>query len=75
MAQYPNYVNLRDVFEQNHDKLRRDSLQVSKVKGLITEISLAPCLLMRLEKSCFRQAAKCVCALALAAMTWLLIRP
>ena len=64
MAQYPNYVNLRDVFEQNHDKLRRDSLQVSKVKALITEISHAPCLLMRLDKSCLHQAAKRACALA-----------
>jgi hypothetical protein len=41
MAQYPNYVNLRDVFEQNHDKLRKESLQVSKVSALITEISPA----------------------------------
>lgn len=64
MAQYPNYVNLRDVFEQNHDKLRKDSLQVSKVYAIITEISHAPCLLMWLEKSSY-QAAERVCALAL----------
>ena len=65
MAQYPNYVNLRDIFEQNHDRLRKNSLQVSKVNALITEISHAPCLLMWLEKSCSHQAAERVCALAL----------
>ena len=31
MQSYPNYVNLRDVFEQNHDRLRKDSLSVIKV--------------------------------------------
>ena len=31
MQSYPNYVNLRDVFEQNHDRLRTESLIVRKV--------------------------------------------
>ncbi|CAL5224705.1 g7433 [Coccomyxa viridis] len=30
MQSYPNYVNLRDVFEQNHDRLRTESLIVRK---------------------------------------------
>ena len=32
MQNYPNYVNLRDVHEQNHDRLKKESLSVDKVK-------------------------------------------
>ena len=31
IQQYQNYVNLRDIFEQNHEKLKQESVGVSKV--------------------------------------------
>ena len=31
IQQYQNYVNLRDIFEQNHEKLKQESVSVSKV--------------------------------------------
>ncbi|CAK0787530.1 hypothetical protein CVIRNUC_010750 [Coccomyxa viridis] len=30
IQQYQNYVNLRDIFEQNHEKLKQESVSVSK---------------------------------------------
>ena len=41
IQQYQNYVNLRDIFEQNHEKLKQESVSVSKVllSGLISLLS------------------------------------
>ena len=31
IQQYQNYVNLRDIFDQNHERLKQESVSVSKV--------------------------------------------
>ena len=46
IQQYQNYVNLRDIFEQNHEKLKQESVSVSKVLlfGLIILLPSSPML-------------------------------
>ena len=67
MQSYPNYVNLRDVFEQNHDRLRKESLSVSKVMHTQLYIgcfSTSLCCYLRPILACQSQRCVCTCRMA-----------